>query len=118
MGHQTIVDSHYDVDAQHRSAMPCVLKEISHGHNAMAHCYEAGPDSEVSNMPKPWHRLSHQCGEGTLMHQSLGQLVGTRCLAQKALIKDMLMGTRSQEAPCGEGGSLLGGLSSNLVSKA
>ena len=52
------------------------------------------------------------------MHQTLGQLVGARCLVQKALIKDMLMGTRSQEAPCGEGDSLLGGLSSNLADKA
>ena len=52
------------------------------------------------------------------MHQTLGQLVGTRCLAQKALIKDMLMDTRSQEAPYEEGGSLLGGLSSSLASKA
>ena len=51
------------------------------------------------------------------MHQTLGQLVGACYLNQKALIKDMLMGTQSQEAPCGEGGSLLGGLSSSLVSK-
>ena len=52
------------------------------------------------------------------MHQTLSQLVGARSLTQKALIKDTLVGTQSQEAPCGEGGSLLGGLSSNLVSKA
>ena len=45
-------------------------------------------------------------------------MVGARCLAQKALIKDMLMGTQSQKAPYGEGISLLGGLSSNLASKA
>ena len=48
-----------------------------------------------------WHGLTHQCGEGTLMRQTLGQLVGARCLAQKALIKDTLMGTQSQEALCG-----------------
>ena len=52
------------------------------------------------------------------MHQTLGQLVGAPYLAQKTLIKDMLMGTWSKEAPCMEGGSLLGGLSSNLASKA
>ena len=52
------------------------------------------------------------------MHQTLGQLVGACCLDQKALIKDMLMGTRSQEAPCGEGDNLLGGLSRNLAGKA
>ena len=46
-----------------------------------------------------WHRLIHQCEEGTLMHQTLGQMGGAHCLAQRALIKDMLMGTRSQEAP-------------------
>ena len=51
------------------------------------------------------------------MHQTLGQMVSARCLAQRALIKDMLMGTRSQETPCGERVDLLGGLSSSLVSK-
>ena len=52
------------------------------------------------------------------MHQMLGQMVGARCLAQKALIKDMLMGTRSQEAPYEKGDNLLGGLSRNLAGKA
>ena len=33
------------------------------------------------------------------MHQTLGQMGGARCLAQRDLIKDMLMGTWSQEAP-------------------
>ena len=51
------------------------------------------------------------------MYQMLGQMVGARCLAQRALIKDMLMDTRSQETPCGERVDLLGGLSSSLVSK-
>ena len=46
-----------------------------------------------------WHRLRYQCEKGTLMHQTLGQMGGAHCLAQRALIKDMLMGTRSQEAP-------------------
>ena len=46
-----------------------------------------------------WHGLIHQCEEGTLMHQMLGQMGSARCLAQRALIKGMLMGTRSQEAP-------------------
>ena len=64
-----------------------------------------------------WHGLTHQCGKGTLMHQTLGQLVGARCLTQKALIKDTLVGTQSQKAPCGERDSLLGGLSNNLVKK-
>ena len=36
----------------------------------------------------------------------------------EGLIKDTLVSTRSQEAPCGERGSLLGGLSNSLVSKA
>ena len=53
-----------------------------------------------------------------MMHQTLGQLVGECGIVQKALIKDTLVGTRSQEAPYGEGGSLLGGLSSSLVRKA
>ena len=52
------------------------------------------------------------------MHQTPGQLVGVCCLDQKVLIKDTLVSTRSQEAPYGEGGSLLGGLSNSLVSKA
>ena len=52
------------------------------------------------------------------MHQMLGQMVGARCLAQRALIEDMLMGTWSQEASYGEEVGLLGGLSSSLVSKA
>ena len=26
-----------------------------------------------------WYGLTHQCGEGTLMHQALGQLVGACC---------------------------------------
>ena len=43
------------------------------------------------------------------MHQTLGQLVGAHCLAQKALIK---------EALCEEGDSLLGELFSSLASKA
>ena len=45
MGHQTIADSHHDVYAQHRGAMPCAPKGINHGHNVMARCYKAGPDS-------------------------------------------------------------------------
>ena len=52
------------------------------------------------------------------MHQTLGQLVGACCLDQKALIKDTLVSTRSQEAPCGEEVSLLEGLSNSLVKKA
>ena len=41
---------------------------------------------EASNMPKPWAPRydmgSHiSVGEGTLMHQTLGQLIGARCLA-------------------------------------
>ena len=51
------------------------------------------------------------------MHQTLGQMGGACYLAQRALIKDMLMGTRLQEAPCGEGVGLLGGLSNSLASK-
>ena len=51
------------------------------------------------------------------MHQTLGQLVGAPYLAQKTLIKDMLMGTRSQEAPYGGGVDLLGGLTSSLANK-
>ena len=51
------------------------------------------------------------------MHQMLGQMVGARCLAQRALIKDMLMNTRSQEAPYGGGVDLLGRLTSSLASK-
>ena len=37
-----------------------------------------------------------------------GQLVSACCLVQKAFIKDTLVGTRSQEAPYGEGDNLLG----------
>ena len=82
----------------------------------MARCWEA------SNKPKPWAPrhgtgFTHQCGEGTLMYQMLGQMVGAHCLAQRALIKDMLMGTQSQEAPYGGGVDLLGGLTSSLGSK-
>ena len=51
------------------------------------------------------------------MHQTLSQLVGSRSLTQKALIKDTLVGTQSQEAPCEEEGSLLGDSPSSLVSK-
>ena len=65
-----------------------------------------------------WYGLIHQCEEGTLIHQMLSQMGGARCLAQRALIKDMLMGTLSQEAPCEEGGSLLGRPSSSLAGKA
>ena len=43
MGHQTIAN--YDAYAQHRGAMTYAPGEISHGRNAMACCYEAGPDS-------------------------------------------------------------------------
>ena len=51
------------------------------------------------------------------MHQMLGQMVGARCLTQRALIKDMLMGTRSQEALYGRWLGLLGGLTNSLESK-
>ena len=51
------------------------------------------------------------------MHQIPSQLVGACYLIQKALIKDTLMGTQSQEAPYGEGDSLLGRLSSSLMRK-
>ena len=51
------------------------------------------------------------------MHQMLGQMVGARCLTQRALIKDVLMGTRSQDAPYRGGVGLLGGLTSRLASK-
>ena len=44
MGHQTIADSQHDTYAQHRGAMPCAPRGISHGRNAMARCYGARPD--------------------------------------------------------------------------
>ena len=52
------------------------------------------------------------------MHQIPGQLVGACYLVQKALIKDTLVGTQSQEAPYGEGDNLLEGLSNSLMRKA
>ena len=76
---------------------------------------------EASNKPKPW-TPRHDTGSyisvrKAQMHQTLGQMVGARYLAQRTLIKDTLVGTQSQKAPCGERDSLLGGLSNNLVKK-
>ena len=76
---------------------------------------------EASNKPKPW-TPRHDTGSyisvrKAQMHQTLGQMVGARYLAQRTLIKDRLLDTRSQEAPCGEGVGLLGGLSNRLASK-
>ena len=45
MGHQTTADLHHDAYAQHRGAMPCAPRGISHGHNVMARCYGVGLDS-------------------------------------------------------------------------
>ena len=80
--------------------MPCAPRGISHGRNAMARCWEAG--KQVTS-------TSHG-------HLDMAR-AGARCLAQRALIKDMLMDTRSQEAPYGGWVDLLGGLTSSLASK-
>ena len=80
--------------------MPYALRGISHGRNAMARCWEAG--KQVTS-------TSHG-------HLDMAR-AGARCLAQRALIKDMLMGTWSQEALYGRRVGLLWGLTSSLTSK-
>ena len=35
----------HDAYAQHRGAMPCAPRRISHGRNAMVRCYRVGPNS-------------------------------------------------------------------------
>ena len=76
---------------------------------------------EASNKPKPclldmaW---AHTLVWGRHTDAPNTWSVSACCLVQKALIKDTLVDTWSQEAPYGEGGSLLGGLSSSLVRKA
>ncbi|RVW19627.1 hypothetical protein CK203_112377 [Vitis vinifera] len=93
-----LADSHHDAYAQHRGAMPCAPRGISHRRNAMARCYEAGLDKgKQATSPSHGHldmARAHTSMWGRHTDAPDAWSDGWCTLpSSEALIEDMLMGT-------------------------